>query len=145
MEYPTDIVDAFLLSLKESATAHNMTFCVTDVQNTVWQKWHSWFQDDRRFKPDEKIMRDPQILSYIEKCIKLTWRMVTQVPAMTLEYQSKYLERDSHTVVTHRSSPAMYNNTAFEKQEIALYVWPGLRDGRGTVIRRGEVICKVAR
>ena len=29
MEYPTDIVDAFLLSLKESATAHNMTFCVT--------------------------------------------------------------------------------------------------------------------
>lgn len=141
MEYPTDVVDAILLSLKESATAHNVTFCVTDVQNTVRQKWHSWFEDDRRFKPDEKIIRDPQILSYIEKCIKLTWRMVTQVPAMTLEYQSKYLERDFHTVVTHR---AMYN-TAFERQEIALYIWPGLRDGRGTVIRRGDVICKVTR
>ncbi|XP_067033049.1 myosin heavy chain, clone 203-like isoform X4 [Acropora muricata] len=145
MEYPTDVVDAIFLSLKESATAHNVTFCVTDVQNTVRQKWHSWFQDDRWFKPDEKIIRDPQILSYIEKCIKLTWRMVTQVPAMTLEYQSKYLERDFHTVVTHRSSRAMYNNTAFERQEIALYIWPGLRDGQGTVIRRGDVICKVTR
>ena len=108
------------------------------------QKWHSWFQDDRWFQPDEDIIRDPQILSYIEKCIKLTWRMVTQVPAMTLEYQSKYLESDFHTVVTHPSSHAMYNNTAFEKQEIALYIWPGLCDGRGIVIRRGDVICKVA-
>ncbi|XP_015748126.1 PREDICTED: uncharacterized protein LOC107327921 [Acropora digitifera] len=144
-EYPTDVVDAFLLSLKESATAHNVTFCVTDIQDTVRQKWHSWFQNNRCFQPDEKIITDPQIFSYIEKCIKLTWRMVTQVPAMTLEYQSKYLESDLHTVVTHRSSHAMYNSTAFEKQEIALYIWPGLRDGRGTVIRRGDVICKVAR
>ena len=64
---------------------------------------------------------------------------------MTLEYQSKYLESDFHTVIAHRSRPAMYNNTASEKQEIALYIWPGLRDGRGTVIRRGDVICKVVK
>ena len=64
---------------------------------------------------------------------------------MTLEYQSKYLNNDLHTVVLHRSSPATFNNTASGKQEIAFYIWPGFRDGRGTVIRRGDVICKVAK
>lgn len=30
-----------------------------------------------------------------------------------------------------------------QKEEIACYLWPGLFDGEGRCVRKGEVLCKI--
>lgn len=73
--------------------------------------------------------------------------MVTQVPALEIEYQSVYLGQN-HKKIGYHSSPEMMMSTKTPtgqepaEEEIACYLWPGLLDGNGTLIRAGEVVCK---
>ena len=90
-----------------------------------------------------------QLSDYIKACIRLTWRMVTQVPPMQLEYQSSTL-KDIHINRGDHRSPEMCSRRptheeqdSVEEQEIVCYLWPALLDGGGKLIRAGEVLCKV--
>ena len=120
-----------------------------DVQNIVWTKWKMWSQREKscRLIPREAALYDSKILSYIKQCIQLSWRMVTQVPALEIEYQSVYLGQN-HKKIGYHSSPEMMMSTKTPtwqepaEEEIACYLWPGLLDGNGTLIRAGEVLCK---
>jgi len=74
--------------------------------------------------------------------------MVTQVPPMKLEYQSSVLQ-DIHKNKGYPSSPEMSSVRAppnahdlAGELKIACYLWPGLLDGGGKLIRAGEVLCK---
>ena len=99
-----------------------------------------------KFSPSGNLLTG--LSDYINACIRLTWRMVTQVPPMQLEYQSSTL-KDIHIFRGHHSSPEMCSTRATtegqasdEEQEIACYLWPALLDGGGKLIRAGEVLCK---
>ena len=81
--------------------------------------------------------------NYIEACLRLTWRMVTQVPSMQLEYKCTTL-KNFHRKVGYHSSPEMCSRRrTADEEEIACYLWPALLDGGGRVIRPAEVLCKV--
>ena len=67
---------------------------------------------------------------------------------MKLEFHSSRLNKDVHKKMgyygsverrTRNSQPAHH----FQGEEIACYLWPGLQDGGGRLIRAGEVVCKV--
>lgn len=75
---------------------------------------------------------------YIKACIRLTWRMVTQVPPMRLEFQSSRFSKDIHKKIGYHSEVAHQD----QGDEIACYLWPGLQDGGGRLIRAGEVLCR---
>ena len=86
---------------------------------------------------------------YIRACISLTWRMVTQVPPMKLEYQSSKFNKDIHKMITYHGSSKVRPRTSDrlsaqqdQSLEIACYLWPGLVDGGGRQIRAGEVLCR---
>ena len=98
------------------------------------------------FLPSRYVLSDTGMVSYIKKCIRLTWRMVTQVPAMEIEYQSTHLQ-SCHRKKGYHSGPNMRargkaSTSQGPVEEIACYLWPGLLDGGGRVIRAGEVLCK---
>lgn len=82
-----------------------------DAQNIIWTKWEMWSQREKscRLIPREATLKDSKILSYIKKCIQVTWRMVTQVPAPEIEYQSVYLSQQ-HKKMGYHSSPEMFMN-----------------------------------
>ena len=87
------------------------------------------------------------MVSYIHQGIRLAWRMVTQVLALKIEYQSLYLQK-IHKKMGYHSSPYMRaSGKSYAGQnpgeEIACYRWPGLFDGSGRLIRAGEVLCKM--
>lgn len=110
----------------------------------IWTKWQMWLQMETscRLSPIEFLLRDAKMISYIKQCIRLAWRMVTQVPAMTIEYQSSYLQ-NFHNRKGYHSSPYMKaSGKASAGEEIACYLWPGLFDGGGRLIHAGEVLCK---
>jgi len=148
LQYPTDVVDALMLTLKETARDCNLELFVQDVQSSVWNKWRIWCNEDKccRISPNKYLLQDPRIISYITKCIQITWRMVTQVPAMKIEYRALHLEDGTHKKLGYHSSPYMQAKVPagqVSEEEIACYLWPGLFDGGGRLIRAGEVLCKM--
>ena len=73
--------------------------------------------------------------------------MVTQTPPLTLEYHSSHLQRYHKNVGYHMSPEVrtLVKGTPdqHQEEEIACYLWPGLFDGEGRCIRKGEVLCKI--
>ena len=99
------------------------------------------------FPPAFYLLQD--LDKYIKACISLTWRMVTQVPPMKLEYHSSKFSKDIHKLIGYHNSSKVRPRTRDRLStqqgkdlEIACYLWPGLSDGGGRLIRPGEVLCR---
>ena len=114
----------------------------------IREKWLQWLTKEKscRFSFSEFLLE--QLSDYIMACIRLTWRMVPQVPPLQLEYQSFTL-KDIHKNLGYHSSPEMCSRrpttegqASDEELEIACYLWPALLDGGGKLIIAGEVVCK---
>ena len=122
-----------------------------DVAQFVWSKWDAWQREDRHLQlsPNRYILHDSKVVTYIKACIRLAWRMLTQIPPMQIEYKSLYLQ-NIHTKSGYHNSPDMFTKETGasgqdQGEKIACYLWPGLLDGGGRVIRAGEVLCKIKR
>ena len=84
----------------------------------------------------------------MKACLRLSWRIVTQVPPMNLEYQTLKLNINIHRKLGYhqsfkgreKSPPSTQEN---QEEDIACYLWPGFQDGGGRVIRAGEVLCVI--
>ena len=89
----------------------------------------------------------PLFQEYIKASIQLTWRMVTQTPPLRLEYHSSRLQRHHKNMGYHMSPEVRTLGKGtpdqHQEEEIACYLWPGLFDGEGRCIRKGEVLCKI--
>ena len=111
-----------------------------DVQKYIMDKWQSWSSREKSVKiwPDYSIFYDPKIVLYIKKCVQLSWRMVTQVPAMRIEYQSTILQSSVHKSLGYYGGMGKSR----EGEEIAHYIFPALFDGGGRLVRAAEVLCK---
>ena len=116
------------------------------VRSRVIEKWSNWHIEERccTFPPSEYFLEG--LKDYVMEFIRLTWRIVTQVPPMQLEYQSSVLN-DSHMKLGYHSNPEMrsvrHPSDEETPEQIACYLWPGLIDGGGRLIRAGEVLCKI--
>ena len=84
--------------------------------------------------------------SYIKDCIRLTWRMVTQLPPLRLEYHSPRFDRHIHKKTAYQNSTEENpGNEESSGEEVLCYLWPGLLDGGGRLILQGQVLCKMQR
>ena len=111
-------------------------------------KWEKWCQKDKSclFSPARQLLKG--LDDYVKACLRLSWRIVTQVPPMRLEYQTAKFNTIIHTKRGYYDdfngqvktvSPAQET----QEENIALYLWPALRDGGGRVIKAGEVVCVI--
>ncbi|CAH3153949.1 unnamed protein product, partial [Pocillopora meandrina] len=147
LKYPTEVLDALMLSLKETAHLCSLESMKEDVRRKVTEKWASWLASEKSCKFSFSNHLLIQLKDYVQACILLSWRMVVQVPPMQLEYRCTTL-KNFHRKVGYHSSPEMCSRPPPSGQgaagdEIACYLWPALLDGGGRVIRPGEVLCKV--
>lgn len=138
------------MSLKLYRSRVNLKMIFQDVVQFVWSKWGTWQMEDRHLQlsPTMYILHDPAVVAYIKKCIRLAWRMLTQIPSMQIEYKSLYLQNAIHTKNGYHSSPDMLTKETGpsdqdQRERIACYLRPGLLDGGGMVIRAAEVLCKI--
>ena len=102
-------------------------------------KWKLWSSRERsvNIQPDRSILSDPEVASYIKKCLQLAWCMVTQVPAMRIEYQSTILQNFHKNIGYYGGM-----GESREAEEIAHYILPALFDGSGRLVHAAEVLCK---
>ena len=92
-------------------------------------------------RPSEDVLT--RLGDYIKDCIRLTWRMVTQVPPMQLEYRIMQFDKDLHKLARfqHRAEycPGV---DRLHGQIIACYLWPALLEAGDRIIFPGEVMCE---
>lgn len=98
------------------------------------------------FQPAAQLF--PLLDKYIKACLRLTWKMVTQVPPMKLEFHSFKFDKRIHEnrgYLNGHPVRSKSHSSAKEEQEeeIRFYLWPGLQDGGGRSIRKAEVICQM--
>ena len=77
-----------------------------------------------------------ELEDYVRACIKLTWRMVTQVPPVKLEYHTFTFKRDLHKITESQSQSSPER---FVGKEVR-YLWPALLDGGRRVLNLAEVV-----
>lgn len=151
-QYPVEAVDALMMTLKEKAPGCNLDCLVEDVVEVVKRKWNRW-QEEEKLVRNSRLpyavsqLHCPLFQEYIKASIRLTWRMVTLTPPLRLEYQSQYLQQ-CHKKMGYHMNPevcTLVKETPdqHQKEEIACYLWPGLFDGEGRCVRKGEVLCKI--
>ena len=119
----------------------NFPLLFQDVKAIIKIKWDSWRSQDKSLKMNYRryVLDDRKVDRYIRECIRIVWRMITQVPAMKIEYQSTHL-KSFHTKKGYYSG--MRSTEGDPNEEIAYYLWPALIDGGGRLVRKAEVLCK---
>ena len=134
------VVVAITLNLISSK---NFPLLFQDVKALIKVKWNSWRSQDKSLKMNysRSVLDDRKVDRYIKECIRIVWRMITQVPAMKIEYQSTHL-RSFHTKNGYYSG--MRSTEGASNEEIAYYLWPALIDGGGRLVRKAEVLCKTS-
>jgi len=108
----------------------------------VWERWGKCLQEDKEKSLLPALSEEviPELGHYIRACIRLSWRLVTQVPPLHLEYNSSRFNKNMHKL-----TGLYYNNknTALRPSEnIVCYIWPALLEQGGRVVYPGEVLCE---
>ena len=131
---------------------NNQRWKFQDVIQAAKWKWSRWQEKEILVRNSQishavSQLHKPLFQEYIKASIQLTWRMVTQTPPLRLEYHSSHLQRYHKNMGYHMSPEVrmLVKGTPdqHQEEEIACYLWPGLFDGEGRCIRKGEVLCKI--
>jgi len=67
---------------------------------------------------------------------------------MSLEYQTLKLNSNIHKKLGYHTNfkgreKSLLSRQENQEEEIACYIWPGLQDGGGRVMKVGEVLCVI--
>lgn len=135
-DYPRDVLESFLLAAKESASKLQVE---THVENYFLSKIIAICRQKEAGERSSAPIPWEQLLKYLNDYVKvltgLTWRMVTQVPPLRLEYKTLTFTSQHHQIVgsDHEGKAEKYG------EKPVRYLWPGLVDGGGRVIFLGDV------
>lgn len=133
-EYPRNVLDGLLLAIKESAPEIKTDIFLEDVKHEILRAAQELPRERScKLNPSWELLH--HVHDYLRACIKLTWRMVTQVPPLRLEYLTFTYKKECHKIVKSQDDAL---DGGYQEQRV-YYLWPGLVDGGGRTIMKGEV------
>ena len=116
------------------------------VRKEVKRKWKEGGKKEEMIPSyDKGPKRD--LKSYISYCTQFSWRIVTQVPPLRIDYESSTYSPSCHTesqafVSSHERATPKRVAGFQERKEIIYYFWPTLYDWENRVIGKGDVVLK---
>ena len=98
----------------------------------VKKKLHAKYTKER-YTTITQIFEVGAYLAYIEECVRVSWELCVQSPAMTLNCSEKYFEADFH----HR-----FHSADLTSSLIKSFIWPTLLQSSGPtcVLYKGVVV-----
>lgn len=118
------------------------TFFSQDVKKDLKKTWR---ENDTKLLPkyDKSLKND--LKGYIEYCTRFSWRIVTQVPPLKVDYKSSTFNPSFHKEsqafsFTHQQGTSESWVESQGRKQIKCYVWPTLCDSGNIVIEKGDVI-----
>ena len=116
------------------------------MKEIVWERWNRYLQEENtQLLPAVSHAQEvlTELSDYIKACIRLTWRMVTQLPPLQLEYKSLKFDKAVHKLTRFQCNTDKQRFGEVLSEDIACYLWPALIEGGGRIIFPGEVLCKL--
>lgn len=130
-----------MVHVKETAKNHDLKKLIETVKNEAQKKLR---EEGLPSKAKKTGLNLPLLSSYDEKsgklakymdyCCRFSWRMVTQVPPLKLNYQSQQFDERSH-VPGFESDKKQTSSS-----QIKCFLWPTLLDCEKRIIAKGEVL-----
>lgn len=107
-------------------------FNTEDIVLEVKKKLHAKYTKER-YTTITQIFEVGAYLAYIEECVRVSWELCVQSPAMTLNCSEKYFEADFH----HR-----FHSADLTSSLIKSFIWPTLLQSSGPtcVLYKGVVV-----
>ena len=117
------------------------------MKEVVLERWNRYLQEEKtQLLPAVHASRAQEVLTqlsdYIRACIRLAWRMVTQVPPLQLEYKSSKFDKAVHKLARCQCNTDDQRFGEVPGEDIACYLWPALLEGGGRIVFPGQVLCK---
>lgn len=140
----TDVLDGMMLSLKENSHLSDLKCFEEDVKESVREQWKKLAsKTERSFLPTPSEDVLTRLGDYIKACIRLTWRIVTQVPPMQLEYKAVQFDNNLHKLARFQQRVEYFRGAVqLSGKVIACYLWPALLEAGGRIIFPAEVMCE---
>ncbi|XP_022801912.1 uncharacterized protein LOC111339505 isoform X1 [Stylophora pistillata] len=140
----TDVLDGMMLSLKENSHLSDLKCFEEDVKESVREQWKKLAsKTERSFLPTPSEDVLTRLGDYIKACIRLTWRIVTQVPPMQLEYKAVQFDNNLHKLARFQQRVEYFRGAdQLSGKVIACYLWPALLEAGGRIIFPAEVMCE---
>jgi len=141
-----DSLNELMVLVKEEAARHDLEKLVKSVKKELKQKWKNDGKNGETIPSFDKNLKI-DLQGYIEYCTRFSWRMVTQVPPLKIDYKSSTFNPSSHTESqaftssSQRATPGRWIDSQ-ERKQIKCHVWPTLFDWDNRVIEKGDVVFK---
>jgi len=151
-----DALNEVMVLVKETAVNHKLDKLVQTVKKNLETKWKQQLQQQQQqqqqqqrrhrgyatcaeyiLPPFDGSLGD-SLSTYIEYCCQFSWRMVTQVPLLKIEFKSK-----TYDPKIHNESSSFAREKETSPSQIKCYLWPALLDCDSRVIEKGEVVLYV--
>jgi len=135
-----------MVLVKEEAARHNLQKLRKTVKKELEKAWHENGKKGEMIPRFDKSLKK-DLKGYIEYCTRFSWRIVTQVPPIKIDYKTSTFNPSSHTESQaftsspQRGTPGRWLDFQGHKQ-IKCYVWPTLFDWDNRVIEKGDVVFK---
>ena len=114
------------------------------IKKEIKEKWREHYKQKNLPSYDKILKRE--LKSYIEYCTQFSWRIVTQVPPLKIDYKSSTYNPASHnesqafSSSASRHTPERWASRQERTNIVKCYVWPTLHDFDGRVIEKGDVV-----
>lgn len=143
---PQDCISEVMVLVKEAAGRKdlNLEKLVKAAKKELKAKWKEQKKTGEILPIFDKSLKK-ELKGYIEYCTRFSWRAVTQVPPLEIDYMTW-----TFNPAYHRESQAFLSSakhdasqrwvSAQEEKRIKCYLWPTLYDWEKRVIEKGEVV-----
>ncbi|CAH3046948.1 unnamed protein product [Porites lobata] len=129
-----------MVHVKEAAKDHDLKRLIETVKNEAQRKLKGEGRQSKAQKtglilpPLPSDDKNRKLAKYMDYCCRFSWRMVTQVPPLKLDYRSQHFDERSH-VQGFKSDKKQTSSS-----QIKCFLWPTLLDCEKRVIAKGEVL-----
>lgn len=143
---PQDCISEVMVLVKEAAGRKDLHLekLVKAAKKELKAKWKEQKKTGEILPIFDKSLKK-ELKGYIEYCTRFSWRAVTQVPPLEIDYMTW-----TFNPAYHRESQAFLSSakhdasqgwvSAQEEKRIKCYLWPTLYDWEKRVIEKGEVV-----
>lgn len=113
------------------------------VKKEVKEKWKEHGKQGTLPSYDKCLKKE--LKSYIQYCTQFSWRIVTQVPPLKIDYKTTtynpayHSESQAFMSSAPRHTPQRWASTQ-DRKHVKWYVWPTLYDCDSRVIEKGDVV-----
>jgi hypothetical protein len=106
-----EVETAFLTYMRRACDTFDLTKNIEEVTSQIWATLYDY----------PCLKKCQGLKSYIEKCVRVSWGLVNQIPQYVIEYEMRTFKPNLHV---------RFHSSNGSESSIRTYLWPALKEGK---------------